>query len=393
MRLKKSVRVQVIGSDNALLLNALISAGIAVFHVHSIDEITMELYLKEKEANNAVKLLEKKGSAVTVFSLPSIVGYVQYFVKRQFLIIGILLMAAFWLWLPTRVFFVEVTGNHKIPTSQILEAAENIGLGFGADRRLIRNERIKNALLDQIPQLQWAGVNTAGCVARIHVREQENLEPSLQPTISNMVAACDGKVLSCTVTSGTAMCKEGSIVRAGDILISGLEDFGFSLVAGAAEGEVYAQTTHHFSAIMPVSVERSCEGRRVIAEIAIRLGKKRINFFKGSGILDTGCVKMYSNYTLQLPGYFLLPVSLEIVSMQSGLLSPTSVQGSDSAESLYAFARDYLRGQMIAGNVLNGDEQLTVRPGYCRLDGHYVCKEMIGRIQEIKDWSTLWKKE
>ena len=82
--------------------------------------------------------------------------------------LGILFLLA--MYLPSRVLFIRVEGNMQIPDRQILAAAEECGIRFGASRREVRSEKVKNALLSSVPQLQWAGVNTAGCVATISVR-------------------------------------------------------------------------------------------------------------------------------------------------------------------------------------------------------------------------------
>ena len=43
---------------------------------------------------------------------------------------------------------------------------------------MIRSEKVKNSLLQRIPQLQWAGINTDGCVAVISVREKTAIKNS-----------------------------------------------------------------------------------------------------------------------------------------------------------------------------------------------------------------------
>jgi hypothetical protein len=135
--------------------------------------------------------------------------------KRPALAGGLLLLVLI-LWLPSRVLFICVAGNTLVPEKQILEAAEKCGVGFGASRKDVRSESVKNALLEALPQLQWVGVNTSGCHAVITVREKslpEKEEESDFP--ASMVASRDGYILSCTAERGSLAVTPGQTVQQG----------------------------------------------------------------------------------------------------------------------------------------------------------------------------------
>ena len=48
---------------------------------------------------------------------------------------------------------MNVEGNSAVASVDIIDAAQNAGLGFGASRRAVRSEKVKNALLASIPDL------------------------------------------------------------------------------------------------------------------------------------------------------------------------------------------------------------------------------------------------
>ena len=122
-----------------------------------------------------------------------------------------------------------------------------------------------------------------------------------------------------------------------------------------------------------------------IVKYSLIIGKKRINFYKGSGILDTSCVKMYSENYISLPGGFRLPVAIVTEVWQRQQTEVASVDDSSAGEALSSFARSYLSRQMIAGQVKDAAEEITMQPGVYILDGKYACTEMIGvsRSEEI----------
>lgn len=304
--------------------------------------------------------------------------------------LGILILLA--MYLPSRVLFVRVEGNSQIPDRQILAAAEECGIRFGASRREVRSEKVKNALLSSVPQLQWAGVNTAGCVATISVRERAQDEPlQSENIVSNIVAARDGFVLSCTVTNGNGIVKVGQTVQKGQVLVSGYTDCGICIRATRAEGEIYAQTIHQLTAITP----SFCTQRQKLVgkkhSYSILLGKKRINLWNSSGISDTSCGRMYEEYNLSLPGGFSLPLA---ICVQTDLYYDTEtvhVPDSQAEEALNNFTQSYLLDQMIAGKIQNHSQAVTEQDGRFRLDGVYVCEEMIGREQLEQNGETNGK--
>ena len=53
----------------------------------------------------------------------------------------------------------------------------------------------------------------------------------------------------------------------------------------------------------------------------------------------------------------------------------------DARALLDAFAGNYLRGQMVAGSILDRRDDLLHEGGVFRLTGEYACQEMIGRVR------------
>ena len=53
-------------------------------------------------------------------------------------------------------------------------------------------------------------------------------------------------------------------------------------------------------------------------------------------------------------------------------------------ENLKQAAKGYLTEQMIAGKILKGSEMFRFGQDTCRMEGVYLCSEMIGRVQREK---------
>ena len=163
----------------------------------------------------------------------------------------------------------------------------------------------------------------------------------------------------------------------GQILISGYTDCGICIRASKAEGEVFAKTERSLSVISPAIWTQKEEKQAVTKKYALIIGKKRINFYKASGILDTSCDKMYLESYLTLPGGFRLPVILltEVYTYRESVLMQTE------EPTMSEFTQSYLRQQMVSGMILAMSERMHQREGVFCLEGKYICTEMIGRIR------------
>ena len=276
----------------------------------------------------------------------------------------------------------------QIPARKILEAAENCGIAFGASRREVRSERVKNALLFAVPELQWAGVNTSGCTATISVREKEDSrEHRKNVAVSSIVAARDGYVLTATATAGNLLVKPGETVRKGQVMISAYTDCGLSLRAERAEGEIMAQTFHEVKVAMPSQYVKKGSQTQVKRKYSLLLRKKRIFLWKDSGIWEGSCGRMYEEYYITLPGRFRLPIAFCVDSYFLCETDPGELSKEESEGALKAFAQTYLSDQMIAGKILSGVQSVESEAGLYRLKGEYACVEMIGvsRQEQIGD--------
>ena len=380
------VILEITSADPAGMISAIQDIGITLENVRFLDELTFQFQIKRQDRKRVLALASKRDVKCTVKRSKGLYWNLKSLFRRPVLIIGLVLICLLTVYLPTRILFFRVQGNVSIPDKRIMELTSQSGIHFGVSRREIRSEKVKNQLLSTIPELEWVGINTSGCVATISVRERQTKE-EVDPFqgVSSIVASRDGVVQELTVISGTAACKTGQVVKAGQVLISGYTDCGLSIRAERARGEVYAVTNRHFTCLMPeIDAQRGMK-TRVVEKNSLIIGKKRINFFKDSGILDTGCVKMYSENYVTLPGGFVLPVAFVTETWINYEPTTVTVNTVQDEMLLSQFVQAYLRTQMIAGTILSQSEDFSQENDVVQLSGHYACQEMIGRerIEEI----------
>lgn len=377
---KKFYRIQIICADVSRILAEITMLGVDIYDVECVDPITVEIGIQSKHIHKVTNLLSKQMISWKICSKIGSLWKAEKLFKRPVLLFGCLLFLMAAVIVQNYVFFVEVTGNQNVSTNEILINAEKAGIKFCTKSAEIRSEAVKNAFLQNMPQLQWAGITTRGCVAVIEVKERSIKEKEEEKTgqVSNIVAACDGIITEQTIYEGSPLFQIGDAVKAGDTLVSGYVDCGIKIRAGQSNAEIYALTTHRNQFISPLpSVTRG----HLIQEhtcYKLRIGKKVINLCNHSGIIDESCVRMYLEDYWSFPGGFQLPVALICVTHLC--YDTTQPPSADThPQWLSQFSRKYLLDQMISGEILNEVTRMENTDGARILTGIYSCHEMIGR--------------
>ena len=433
------VEAELTSAEPGAALEAANARGIPLYDVIQVGDLTARFRVRRRDCRTLEALSEKRGETLRLRRRLGAYWTLKRLLARPMLLCGLAVFLAAAIFLPTRIFFVRVEGNMTTPTRLILDAAGESGIRLGfrprksprsrdgrarrsrrthlpsprvfsADptsafsypiaseivqltpSRSVRSEKMKNALLSALPQLQWAGVNTSGCVATVSVRERTDPEVTEQDSaVSSIVASRDGFIVSATVTRGNFLCRVGQSVKAGQVLVSGYTDCGICIQATRAEGEIYAQTSRDFAAVTPAQWTVRGEQTAVRRKYSLIIGKKRINLWKDSGILQGSCDRMDRRYELTLPGGFRLPVTLcvEEYTFYDGEMMTLEPDAAEAA--LSKFAQSALTQQMVAGRILSREESITQSEDKYLLEGTYACVEMIGRVRREQIGDTNGK--
>lgn len=374
--------IEVTSASSTNTLTAINTYGINLFNVVFIDDLRIRGSIYKFDYAGLTECLSKRGEKWDVIEKRGLHWTIRNLNKRPVLLTGCIIYLFLVFYLPTRVLFVDVQGNAYVSKQQIIAEAEKCGIKFGASRRDVRSERMKNALLSSIPQLQWAGVNTTGCTAVISVHERSEVQKE-KPSgnVSSIVALRDGVIEDMIVVRGNALCRAGQAVKKGQVLVSGYTDCGIYIKAEPAEAEINAKTLRFLHVVSPGYYAKRNAPSKTINRYAIRIGKNIINFCKDSGISHGKYVKMYKEEILTLPGGFKLPLAFVNEQLVCYNYSWESADQSEDTAWLVKKADAYLRDHMVAGNILDSRVSVELLDDVYNLSGHYSCLESIGQVR------------
>lgn len=376
------IRLRIVSIDPHALLNYISEKGIIIKKIKWIDDLTIELIVSKKALKTIRPIVEKYQCDITTEDQSGLWTYGRKILHRSFLAIGLLIFLFLSIYIQSHILFVEVSGNSVVTARDILDHAERCGLHFGVRRSQLRSEQIKNMLLEDIPQLQWVGINTSGCIASINVRERtitENIS-SYSVAPGSIVAAQNGVIKQITASKGTIVCQIGQQINKGEVLISGVNACGDILLLTRAEGEVFADTNHELTLKALYPTHRRMNFRGSDRNLSVIFGKKLIKLYKDSGILDSTCVKIRNRYNLHLPNGYILPFSFCLESVSYFDTSQPKSIDMD-IKWLLKQGEAYLNQKMIAGKVISTNyDYFSQAPIYgCVV--RYSCEEMIGQIK------------
>ena len=96
---------------------------------------------------------------------------------------------------------------------------------------------------------------------------------------------------------------------------------------------------------------------------------------------------MYEEYYVSLPGGFQLPIALCVDQYRHYEQRESAVSEEEAFRELQQFSDQYLIRQMVAGQIIHRQQQLTCSGRLYQLESSYVCTEMIGQEcrEEIGD--------
>ncbi|HCC34587.1 MAG TPA: hypothetical protein DEQ02_02690 [Ruminococcaceae bacterium] len=201
-------------------------------------------YVAVKNYRKLVKFRKKAGVRLKIeqkYGLPFIL---RRYRLRFGLLLGIILFFGILNVLSLSIWSIEVVGNERAESENILAVLEKYGLKQGVRSETVDAEALRLQLLLDVPELSWAAINIEGCFATVEVTETLEVPDSAETDVpGNLKAASDGRIIKMEVLEGEPQVKVGEAVLKGDLLISGtVEHQNEITVLKRASGSVIAET-------------------------------------------------------------------------------------------------------------------------------------------------------
>lgn len=191
----------------------------------------------------------------------------------------------------TYIWKIDISGNHKISTAEILDiiSADEI---IGKKGKSINCTDIEYQLRKEYNQMGWVSVfvdHTNLCIyIKESLYEEYVFEEEDKVQKYDYITQKDARIYSIVTRSGTSLVKKGDIVRAGDVLVSGqydiFDDNGQikDTLSVKADALVYGDVSYTYHGYL---TEMELLGAKISGE-EIESAIKRLSFLKFHQFLE-----------------------------------------------------------------------------------------------------------
>ena len=211
------------------------------------------------------------------------------FAHRPGVILGVVLAVALMIAAHLFVWDVRIEVEGALNGEELREELAASGLRVGSFIPRIDQDGIVAALRQGDGRVAYATVNLSGTVAYVQVREGR-LVSETKKNAANLVASRDGTVTMPLIFAGECVVKAGDVVRAGQILASGVIDTdnnGFRITRAA--GQVLARTTHTYTVSVPLTYEEKVYTGKNGFAFSLLFFNTKLKVFKNTSNFGENC--------------------------------------------------------------------------------------------------------
>lgn len=378
--LRGELRVDITGAAPEDCLNRFSCGGVEFWAIERVDALHYRVSILKRAQKTAQALAARAFCTLTVCAERGLFCRLRQALRRPVLLFGLPLAVFLAFFLQSFVWTVEIDGCEALHPNTVRYALEELGIAVGARADRIEYKQVRDSLLRLVPELSWAAVNRSGGKLYVSVAERRDTDSNEPPyAAAHLVAARDGVITQTEVAEGMTLCRVGQTVRAGELLVSGVEDYGLYLRAVCAQGEIYGQTWHTQTLVTPANSNVKRYTGQQWTRTTLRFGRKRINLCGNSGNSGTTCDKIGKVRQVRLFGVA-FPIYAETeIFREYETYSVEKTEETAKNDLSAAFLR-MTEESMIGGRIEQTAYRMRCGGGLYILNGTCTCNEMLARL-------------
>ncbi|MEE1072448.1 MAG: sporulation protein YqfD [Cellulosilyticum sp.] len=313
--LKGYVIVEVRGASGEKFLNLVTYHGIDLWNVqHKGDCICFCTSIPNfKEMKRAAHKTRSRLKIVGKIGLPF---FTYRYKKRKLFVIGIgLFVVLLWI-LSSFVWLVEVEGNTRISSMDVVKTLEENGYSSGKLKMNMDLRMAEAILLKAYPDMIWVGIDYEGTRMVIRVAESV-LPPTMNATNESprsLISKRDALITYIAVEKGKPMVKAGDIVKKGDMLVAGEMPRGEedpSLYYAASKATVRGKTIYSLTKTINMDQVKKQYLDETSKKYVLKLFDKNLTLFNQK-LTSRNYDTMYTLHQLRITKLFPLPFGVEV---------------------------------------------------------------------------------
>ncbi len=309
---------------------------------------------------------------------------IKRYKKRKGIFVGFIFFAVILYSLSSYIWSVDVKGNSNIPTEEILNVMDELGVSGGSLKKRINIPMVRQGAMLKLPGVSWISVNVAGSHADILVKEKiEAPQITHESSPCDIKAVCDGKIDRIETYNGTPAVNAGDAVLKGQLLISGIVEnlFGSSSFVHS-DGKVYAYTKRTIKEEVKLSQEKAIDTGKVRKKYRIKILGLEIPFGLWYKANETDRSEFYSN-KLHI-GKISLPIVFYQENRYEQIYDIVNLNYEDALNEAKKLIDKREKEELKDKEILSMCSEDKEENGACVVLAEYNCLEDIGQKEEIQ---------
>lgn len=229
------------------LLNILWNENINVINVKRIDVATIRVTIDYNDYNVLIDVVKRLNGKSKVIGSTGILFFIGKLKSKLFLAIGGGIFIALLLYFSTYVWSIEITTKKNVSPYELRQQLYEIGIKPGISKNKIDVKDVEKKLENVNSDVLWLRARIEGSTLKIFIEEKVNPPEVKEEKQGNLVAKMDGEVSRVYAFSGRSAVHVGDMVKAGDIVIEGINGKEEDPYEVVPEGVVMANTFYEKS--------------------------------------------------------------------------------------------------------------------------------------------------
>lgn len=218
------VNISVEGYFIERFINMCISKGILLWNIRREKSTYLQANINIKDFKRIKQVLRKTKCKISIKDKKGFPFILNKYRKRKVFVIALLIICVVIMGTSRYIWNIEIMGNEKIDTEELLQELNNKGIIVGAKKsKLDTNEIIRKIRLER-DDIAWLSIDLNGTNAIIKIVENtEKPEIINENEYCNIVSDKSGVITKINAKNGTALVKEGDVVTDGMLLVGRMD--------------------------------------------------------------------------------------------------------------------------------------------------------------------------
>ena len=305
------VNIRVEGFFIERFINICISKKILLWNMKREKSTILYANIGIQDYKKLKNIAKKTKTRINIQSKKGMPFLLHRYRKRK-IFVGLLAIIFIALFMMSKfIWNIEIKGNTRISKTEIMEELNKNGLKIGTyKRKLNANSVINKVRLDR-GDIAWIGIDIEGTNAIVEIKETSEAPELIDENeYCNIVSNKEGMITKINVQNGTAVVKEGDIVKEGDTLVLGYLEGKYTGIRYVhAKADIEAKIWYSKKEKVFLKQQIRVPTRATEQKYTLNINNFKINFYKTLSKFENYDT-INENKKLMLFSNFYLPIEL-----------------------------------------------------------------------------------